>query len=110
MKESYVEGLASHDDPESCGCARKDAVEALTGARIGRVWSRESTEIRGADAVPGAEGNTERGAKASLVTAPRGLSPLACAESPSARTGRSHNRPVAMVRWAASGRPEASSR
>jgi hypothetical protein len=110
MKESYVEGLASHNGPESCGGVRKGAVEALTGVRIGRVLSREITEIRGADAVPGAEGNTERGAMASLVTAPRGLRPLACAESPGARTGRSLNRPVAMVRWAASGRPKAPSR
>src|SRR5471030_2737328 len=42
MKESYVEGLASHSGPESCGSAREDAVEALTGVRTGRVFSRES--------------------------------------------------------------------
>ncbi len=110
MKESYVEGLASHNVPESCGGVRKGAVEALTGARIGRVLSRENTEIRGADAVSGAEGNTERGAMASPAPAPRGPRPLACAESPSARTGRSYYRPVSMVHWAASGRPEATRR
>ena len=42
MKESYVEGLANHDGPESCGGAREDAFEALTGVRTGRVFSRES--------------------------------------------------------------------
>ncbi len=51
MKESYGEGVATHTDPESCGAAREDSVEALTGARAGRVFSRESMFLRGADAV-----------------------------------------------------------
>ena len=41
MKESYVKGLAAHSGPESCGDACKGAVEALTGVRAGRVFSRE---------------------------------------------------------------------
>src|SRR5260370_54905 len=41
MKESYVEGLADRNGPESCGGAREDAAEALTGVRAGRVFSRE---------------------------------------------------------------------
>src|SRR6266566_9660583 len=51
MKESYGEGLANRTDPESCGAAREGSVEALTGARAGRVFSRERTSLRGADAV-----------------------------------------------------------
>ena len=51
MKESYVEGLATHNDPESCGAARKGGVEAWTGERAGRVFSREISLLRGADAV-----------------------------------------------------------
>jgi len=51
MKESYGEGVATHTDPESCGAVREDGVEALTGARAGRVLSRERTCLRGADAV-----------------------------------------------------------
>lgn len=51
MKESYGEGLATHTDPESCGAVCKDRVEALTGARAGRVFSRESRFLRDADAV-----------------------------------------------------------
>ncbi len=47
MKESYVEGLAAHDGPESCGGARKGVVEALTGVRAGRVFSRESNHPPG---------------------------------------------------------------
>jgi len=53
MKESYVEGIANHNDPESCGGARKGGDEALTGEHAGRVSSRESDLLRGADAVGG---------------------------------------------------------
>jgi hypothetical protein len=31
MKESYIEGLAPHDDPESCVGIREGEGEALTG-------------------------------------------------------------------------------
>ena len=51
MKESYVEGLAIHDDPESCVAPRKGGDEAWTGGRAGRVLSRERTFLRDADAV-----------------------------------------------------------
>jgi RNA-directed DNA polymerase len=51
MEKSYGEGLATHTDPESCGAAREGGVEALTGARAGRVFSRERHFLRGADAV-----------------------------------------------------------
>jgi hypothetical protein len=51
MKESYGEGLATHTGPESCGGARKSSAEALTGVRAGRVFSRERSSLRGADAV-----------------------------------------------------------
>jgi hypothetical protein len=51
MKESHDEGVATHIDPESCGVARKGDAEALTGARAGRVLSRESSFLRSADAV-----------------------------------------------------------
>jgi hypothetical protein len=51
MKESYGEGAASHTDLESCGAACEGGVEALTGARAGRVFSCERRLLRGADAV-----------------------------------------------------------
>ena len=51
MKVSYCEGLANHTGPESCGAAREGGVEALTGEGAGRVFSRESTFLRDADAV-----------------------------------------------------------
>jgi hypothetical protein len=36
MEELYVEGLATHDDPESCVDDLRGGGEALTGARAGR--------------------------------------------------------------------------
>ena len=51
MKVSNVKGLANHDDPESCGGARKNAVEALTGESAGWVLSREINKVRDADPV-----------------------------------------------------------
>jgi hypothetical protein len=41
MEEPHDEGVATHVDPESCSDGREAAAEALTGARSGRVWSRE---------------------------------------------------------------------
>jgi len=53
MKESYGEGVATHTGPESCVVVRKDRGEALTGEGAGRVFSRERTALRDADAVGG---------------------------------------------------------
>ena len=43
MKVPYGEGTASHIGSESCGCIRKDTVEALTGVRAGWVSSLSPT-------------------------------------------------------------------
>jgi RNA-directed DNA polymerase len=56
MKESYAEGPATHSGPESCGASREGDIEALTGVRAGRVFSRERSKVRDADAVRMAEG------------------------------------------------------
>jgi hypothetical protein len=50
MKKSYESGVATHIGPESCGAAREGGVEALTGERAGRVFSRV-IELRDADVV-----------------------------------------------------------
>src|SRR2546426_2563166 len=50
MQKSYECELATHIGPESCGAARKSSVEALTGERAGRVFSRVRF-LRDADAV-----------------------------------------------------------
>ena len=51
MKKSYESGIATHIGPESCGATRKRGVEALTGERAGRVYSRVRHLLRDADAV-----------------------------------------------------------
>jgi len=51
MKKSYECELATHIGPESCGAAREGSVEALTGERAGRVFSRVRNLLRDADAV-----------------------------------------------------------
>ncbi len=40
VKFPYGEGVASHAGPESCGCVREGAVEALTGVHVGQVIER----------------------------------------------------------------------
>ena len=51
MKVSNVKGLANHNDPESCGGARKSDGEALTGESAGWVLSHEINLNRDADPV-----------------------------------------------------------
>jgi hypothetical protein len=51
MGELYIEGVAIHDDPESCVGVCEDAGEALTGARAGRAIEPRNHWVRGADAV-----------------------------------------------------------
>ena len=46
MKESHIEGVATHDGPESCVVDRKVRGEALTGACAGTVLSREIKHSR----------------------------------------------------------------
>lgn len=58
MKELHVEGLATHDDPESGVDARESVREARTGARAGRVLSREIMSTRAPTLLSEVEGNT----------------------------------------------------
>jgi hypothetical protein len=110
MKEPYVQGVAIQGGPESCAGPRKEAGEALTGVRAGRVLSREITQFRAPTLLAEAEGNTSGGVIASRRMALRGRRPLARADSSCARTGRSASCPQRMVLRAASGRPEAGRR
>ena len=93
MKEPYIEGLANHDDPESCVGARKDVGEALTGARAGRAIEPRNPQFGVPTLLTEAEGNTTGRAIASCRRTPRGRRTQACTETPCARTGRSHPRP-----------------
>jgi RNA-directed DNA polymerase len=51
MEETYIEGVASHDGPESCVGVREGDGEALTGVRAGRDMEPRNHIDRGADAV-----------------------------------------------------------
>ncbi len=51
MEEPHIEGVAIHDDPESCVAVRKVGSEALTGARAGWAIEPRNQWFRGADAV-----------------------------------------------------------
>lgn len=51
MKELYVEGPATHDDPESCAGSREGAGEALTGAHAGGAIELREHPVPGKGAV-----------------------------------------------------------
>lgn len=51
MKESYVEGVAIHDDPESCVVAREGADEAFDRGTYGPGIEPRNAHVWGADAV-----------------------------------------------------------
>src|SRR5581483_11982282 len=89
MKESYVEGLATHNGPESCVATREGGDEALTGERAGRVFSRV-TQLRDADI-------------ARRLGVPRGQRPRARSEAPRTGTGRSPVHPKSSGLRIASG-------
>ena len=81
MEKPYVEGVATHDGPESCVGARKGDGEALTGVRTGRVLSREIRQFGVPTLLTEAEGNTTGAVIARRWATPRGRRPLARAAS-----------------------------
>lgn len=109
MREPYIEGLANHDDPESCVGTRKGGGDALTGARAGWLLSRVIKSSGTPTPLTEAEGNTTPSAIASSEADRRGRRPHARTEFFCSRTGRSTNRLWEMMaQQAASGRPEAT--
>ena len=105
MKEPYTEELATHGGPESCVGVREGIGEALTGARVGEVSTREIIPLgrrRG-----NGLGRQHGQARYSRVPGRSRAVPdlLHAQESPCARTGRSlKDRPHVMACRAASGR------
>ena len=106
MRELYVEGVATHDGPESCVGVREGEGEALTGVRVGRAIEPRNKHNRGADAVHGAEGHTGGSASRELLPDPARSKNL-CMHGVSVRENREIPRsPVRLiVGWAAQGRP-----
>jgi len=104
MKKSYECEVATHIGPESCGAARKGGVEALTGERAGRVFSRVRSFLR--------DGRRCQEMRKAPSGAPisRGVpesravrDPRARTQTPRAGTGRSQVRPGQQLPWDASG-------
>jgi hypothetical protein len=71
----HDEGVANRIGPEPCVGAREGIGEASAGERTGQPSSRESGFFPGADAVPLAEGDTDRCVIASAWTTRRGRRP-----------------------------------
>ena len=51
MRESNIEGVASHDGPEPCVAVREGGGEASVGVRAGRAIEPRNLLVWGADAV-----------------------------------------------------------
>jgi len=103
MRTPDIEGVATHDGPESCVGVPEGDGEALTGVRAGQPLSREIT-VSGCRRRPMRRKATSPAALARAVWwTPRGLRTCACTESFCARTGRSRRSPVRLITGA--GRP-----
>jgi hypothetical protein len=82
MREPYLEGVAIHEDPESCVGVREHDGEALTGACTGRVSSRDIRCSRAPTPLSEAEGNTMERVFASAPIGPaRSQTPCTCRNS-----------------------------
>jgi hypothetical protein len=111
MREPHIEGVATHDDPESCAGIREGAREAFDRGTCGlEQYNRERKEIRGADALSQRGRPHDRHRKREMPVDPARSKTPARTESFCARTGRPLGSPGKMEAWAASGRPEAASR
>ena len=104
MQKSYECEVATHIGPESCGAARKGGVEALTGERAGRVFSRVRNSLRDADAV-GECGRPHRVHRYREVcqSPARSETPCTYARHLASGTGRSQVHPGPQLPWDASG-------
>jgi RNA-directed DNA polymerase len=67
MKVRYRKGVAIHPGPESCGGAREDVGEALTGEPAGQPLSRKIGSLRVPTLLCKAEGNTKGSATRELA-------------------------------------------
>src|SRR5258708_35725311 len=97
MEEFYVEGLATHDGPQSCVDVPQGRGEALAWARAGRAIEPRNHS----SGVPTLSRRRKATPLAALCAsrqgAPRGRRTMACAEPPGARTGRSRVSPVPVI-------------
>ena len=109
MKESDVEGVALHDDPEPCGGVREDVIEAFGRGMHGHGIELRNHTNRDADAVQSKRKAILRASLGEMFVGP--------AQSKTRRTCRTflrENREIpmspAVATQDASRRPEATSR
>ncbi len=105
MREPYIEGVATHDDPEPCICIREGVGEAWDRGTCGPGIEPRNVFFRDADAVKrgGRQHDWHRYRKMSVGPA---RSQTLGTYGTSLRENREISRPpAAMVRRAASGRP-----
>jgi hypothetical protein len=98
MEELYIEGVAVHGGPEPCGGVREGVGEA--SARGTRRLGYRAPKLVAVEVLTlsqQAEGNIAGGVFASRWRTSRGPRTCACAESPCARTGRSHDYPLVLM-------------
>jgi hypothetical protein len=105
MREPYIEGVATHDDPEPCICIREDVGEAWDRGTYGPGIEPRNAFLQGADAVKRGGRQHDRHRHRKMRISPA-RSETPCTYGTSLRENREISRPpVAMVRRAASGRP-----
>ncbi len=104
MKESDMEGVASHHGPVSCAGGGNSAREASIGVRIGQPLSSEITTLGVPTGLSGREGHAARRDRREWRSDPTESKTLACAETLCPRTGRSQWLPVGLRPWGRSGK------
>src|ERR1044071_7385514 len=110
MRESHVEGVATHDDPEPCIDVREDAGEAWDRGTCGLGIEPRNATCRSADAV-NRGGRHHGGDRQREIATGSARSETPCTYGTSLRENReSSGTPAEMVQQAAPGRPTARSR
>lgn len=105
MKASYVEGVATHDGPESCAGVREDGGEAFDRGTCGPGIEPRNASVRGADAVVQGARQHDRHRFREMPGGPA-WSETPCTYGTSLRENREVCRLLgAMAHRAASGRP-----
>ncbi len=110
MRESHVEGVATHDDPEPCIVACEGGGEAWDRGTCGPGIEPRNVCCRSADAVKRG-GRLHGGDRQREIASGSARSETPCTYGTSLRENREiSGTPAGMVRQDASGRPTAGSR
>lgn len=96
MKVPYVEDLASHSSPESCGGYGNVSAEALTGGSVGKPLSSEITFFRVPTPCTEGEGHVNSSVICELLNDPAESENLACVDTSYAGIRRSGRNPTLM--------------